>query len=142
MHCFGSMNSSLPPPVDQDDPVGAVLRRVRKAISRGDVRKSIQLARSACNRTQEDPRLWCHYGHLCEQNGDTAEAVQAYKRASFLRQKKHDRSRARVTLQLAERAAAGTLRSGTRGLGSRGMPQGRSDTQGCERVPFREKVKR
>ncbi len=89
------------------EPVQAALLRARKARRRGDLRAEINALRLACLHCEYDAALWTLLGAAQARANKMAEAIQALRHATWLRQRDGDTPRATITRLLLERVSIG-----------------------------------
>jgi Tfp pilus assembly protein PilF len=88
------------------DPIEMLVARARKLRQQGDHRRALVTLREAANRDEWRARTWTLLGALLGDMGHHAEAVEAFRRARWLRARAGDTARAAVTERLAARVAA------------------------------------
>ena len=107
----GTMRRRVQTRVDEGSRSEVLLRRARRHLRRGEVRKAVIAARQACYQEQCDPRLWALYASYCWKAGHTKDACDALRQAIWYRQRARDARRTASLKMLLEKLEHGILPS-------------------------------
>lgn len=100
---------SVPQPAElhEECRLDVLLRQARRHRRRGEHRRVMLTLKEACFLARDEARLWTLYGVACLRARRQADGVEALNQAVWLRERRKDEKRARVTRRLAELAQAG-----------------------------------
>lgn len=94
--------ATAPAPID---PIEVLVERARRLWAHGAHHRALTLLRDACNQDEWRARTWTIFAARLVEEGQRAEATQAFHRARWLRKRAGDGARAAVTERLAVRAS-------------------------------------
>ena len=92
------------PSLEPEEARDALLcRRARRFRRKGDERAAMLSLRQAAHENEHDPKLWTLYGMQCARAGRMLDAESALAHAAWLRERRHEPEKARVTRALLSR---------------------------------------